>query len=71
VSTTKLLFGIALACTADADCCPGGCLAYPDHLACIAGYCTATGLDDAECRTWATGSGLADPDTYVCHGFIY
>ena len=60
-----------VACTADADCCPGGCLAYPDRLACIGGYCAETCLDDAECQGWATDSGLADPGAYVCHAFTF
>jgi hypothetical protein len=60
-----------VACTTTDDCCPGGCAAYPRRLACVAGYCVSSCLDDAECRDWATGAGAENPAGYVCHSFTY
>ena len=57
-------------CTATADCCPSGtCPGFPDHSECLDGHCVSTCSDDAECRAWATSSGVADPARYVCHAY--
>jgi hypothetical protein len=59
------------ACTTTDECCPGGCATYPARLGCAGGYCVSSCLDDAECRTWATGAGAADPAGYVCGSFTF
>jgi hypothetical protein len=60
-----------VACTTDDDCCPGGCAAYPNRLACLGGYCVASCADDTECRDWATAGGAANPAAFLCAGFTF
>jgi hypothetical protein len=60
-----------VACTTTDDCCPGGCAAYPLRLACVGGNCVSSCLDDAECRTWATGAAAPNPAGYVCRSFTF
>jgi hypothetical protein len=60
-----------VACTTTDDCCPGGCAAYPNRLACSGGYCVSACLDDTECRDWATAGGAPRADAYTCASFTY
>jgi hypothetical protein len=59
-------------CSTETDCCPpehGACTSYPYHYNCSEGLCTATCSSDAECRQYASSSGLPNAERYICREF--